>query len=117
MVAKYYADRIVRLSGYGAIVTRAEAVAGYRNSKVTVESLEYSDVKIRIDGKMAVLTAIQTGKGVQMGVPWTGTFRWSRVFEKRDGIWKSVLYQYTPLALTLSERVQAKTTSENGNTR
>jgi hypothetical protein len=42
-----------------------------------------------------VVTGIENGKGVQMGKHWTGTFRFSRVFVKRDGIWKNVLYQNT----------------------
>jgi len=97
IVDKYYADELVRIPGFGAVFTKAEALEGYRAGKVKVESLDYSDVKIRVDGKMAVVTGIETGKGVQMGVPWTGTYRWSRVFVKRDGIWKNVLYQDTPL--------------------
>jgi hypothetical protein len=94
---KYDADNFVRIPGDGRIFTKAEFLEGFKTRNVTVESLDYSDVKIRIDGKMAVLTAIETGKGVQMGKPWTGTFRFTRVFVKRDGIWKVVLYQDTPL--------------------
>jgi ketosteroid isomerase-like protein len=94
---KYNADDYVRIPGDGRIFTKAEYLNGFKAGNVTVESLDYSDVKIRIDGKMAVLTAIETGKGVQMGTPWTGTFRFTRVFVKRDGIWKVVLYQDTPL--------------------
>ena len=94
---KYTADDFVRIPGFGAIFNKAEYLNGFKTGIVTVESLDDSDVKIRIDGKMAVLTAIQTGKGVQMGTPWTGTFRFSRVFVKRGGVWQCVLYQSTPI--------------------
>ena len=92
---KYYPDDYVRIPGDGRIFTKAEFLEGFKAGNVTVESLDYSDLKIRIDGKMAVVTGIETGKGVQMGVPWTGTFRFSRVYVKRDGLWKNVLYQDT----------------------
>jgi hypothetical protein len=92
---KNYPDDFVRIPGDGRIFTKAEFLEGFKAGNVTVESLDYSDLKIRIDGKMAVVTGIKTGKGVQMGVPWTGTFRFSRVYVKRDGLWKNVLYQDT----------------------
>jgi len=92
---KNYPDDFVRIPGDGRIFTKAEFLEGFKAGNVTVESLDYSDLKIRIDGKMAVVTGIETGKGVQMGVPWTGTFRFSRVYVKRDGLWKNVLYQDT----------------------
>jgi hypothetical protein len=31
------------------------------------------------------------------GTPWAGAYRFSRVFVKRDGIWKTMLYQDTEL--------------------
>jgi ketosteroid isomerase-like protein len=95
---KYYPEDQVRIPGYGRLLTGAESLAAAKKGETTVESLEYSDLKVRVYGNWAIVTGIETGKGVQVGgVPWTGTFRFSRVFVKRNGVWKNVLYQDTPL--------------------
>jgi ketosteroid isomerase-like protein len=97
MAEKYNADDVVRIPGTGAINTKAEILDGYRAGKLKVESFDFSDVKIRIYGKTAVVTGIESGKGTYLGTPWTGAYRWSRVLVKLDGMWKCVLYQDTPI--------------------
>jgi hypothetical protein len=94
---KYNADDVVRISPDGTLNTKAQILDGLRSGKTKLESFDFSDVKILIYGKTAVVTGIESGKGTYLGTPWTGAFRWSRVLEKRNGIWKVVLYQDTPL--------------------
>jgi len=95
---KYCAEDMVRIPGYGRLIAGTDFLAAAKKGATTVESLEISDLKVRVYGNWAIVTGIETGKGVQVGVPWTGTFRFSRVFVKRNGIWKNVLYQDTPIA-------------------
>jgi hypothetical protein len=94
---KYNADDVVRISPDGTLNTKAQILDGLRSGNLKVELFDFSDVKILIHGKTAVVTGIESGKGTYLGTPWTGAFRWSRVLEKRNGIWKVVLYQDTPL--------------------
>ena len=94
---KYNADDVVRISPDGTLNTKAQILDGLRSGNLKVELFDFSDVKILIHGKTAVVTGIESGKGTYLGTPWTGAFRWSRVLEKRNGIWKGVLYQSTPL--------------------
>jgi len=94
---KYYTDDMVRIPGHGRLLTGTDMLAAAKKGTTTVESLEYSDVKVRVYGNWAIATGIETGKGVQVGVPWAGAYRFSRVFVKRNGIWKNVLYQDTEL--------------------
>ena len=102
-VESYYPEDMVRIPGYGRLLTGAEVVAAAKTGATTVESLEYSDVKVRIYGNWAIVTGIESGKGVQAGVPWTGAYRFSRVFVKRDGVWKNVLYQDTEVPKTAKQ--------------
>jgi len=88
-------EDMVRIPGYGRLITGTDFLAAAKKGATTVESLEYSDLKVRVYGKWAIVTGIETGKGVTVGVPWTGTFLFSRVFVKRNGVWKNVLYQDT----------------------
>ena len=94
---KYNADDVVRISPDGTLNTKTQILDGLRSGNLKLESFDFSDVKILIHGKTAVVTGIESGKGTYLGTPWTGAFRWSRVLEKRNGIWKGVLYQSTPL--------------------
>jgi len=96
---KYYTDDMARIPGYGAIYTKADMIEGFKKGQTKAESFEFSDVKIRIHGNIAVVTGIESGRGHSgpSVTPWTGAFRFSRVFFKRDGVWKCVLYQDTEL--------------------
>jgi hypothetical protein len=94
---KYLADDVVRIPGAGLLNNKADILNGFKSGKLKVESMEYLDIKVKIYGKWAIVAAIESGKGTYLGTPWTGTYRFSRVFVKRDGIWKTVLYQDTPI--------------------
>jgi len=95
---KYLADDYTRISDSGSVSTKADVLNGFKTGASTYQSLDLSDVKIRIYGKTAVVTGIVKGKGMTMGISDTDIpDRFTRVFVKRDGIWKSVLYQNTPL--------------------
>ena len=100
---KYCAEDMVRIPGYGRLIAGTDFLAAAKKGATTVESLEISDLKVRVYGNWAIVTGIETGKGVQVGVPWTGTFRFSRVFVKRNGIWKTMLYQDTELPKTAKQ--------------
>jgi hypothetical protein len=100
---KYCAEDMVRIPGYGRLIAGTDFLAAAKKGATTVESLEISDLKVRVYGNWAIVTGIETGKGVQVGVPWTGTFRFSRVFVKRNGIWKTMLYQDTEIPKTAKQ--------------
>jgi hypothetical protein len=100
---KYCTEDMVRIPGYGRLITGTDYLAAAKKGATTVESLEYSDLKVQVYGKWAIVTGIERGKGVQVGVPWTGAYRFSRVFVKRNGIWKTMLYQDTELPKTAKQ--------------
>jgi hypothetical protein len=92
---KYLADDLTRIPANGAVLTKADLVNGFKTGKIKVDALELSDIKIRIYGHTAVATGISTRKETNMGARVAGGTRWTRVFVKRDGVWKNVLYQNT----------------------
>ena len=98
MLEKYSPDDWVRINGSGVLVSKAELINGLRAGAQKAEVCDYSDIKVNIYGKWAIVTGIENGKGTYLGTPYTGVYRWSRVFMKQNGIWKLVLYQHTPIA-------------------
>jgi hypothetical protein len=95
---KYYEDNFVRILTDGKVQTKADALDDFRSERVKFESFSHSDVKIRLYGNMAVVTGVATKKEIYMGAARNWPNRWSRVFVKRGGDWKCVLYQSTRIA-------------------
>ena len=71
---------------------------GFRTGKIKVEAQDNSDIKIHIYGNTAVVSGLAKRKSSFMGSEITGQDRWTRVFVKRNGVWKNVLYQQTKTA-------------------
>ncbi len=73
----------------GSIKTKAEALAEARNDKDTYQSLDLSDLNIRTDGNVGVVTGINrvVGRDAQ-GKPMDFRVRFSDVFVRRDGRWQ-----------------------------
>jgi len=96
---KYNADDFTLIQGNGSVLTKAETSEGYRSGKTGFQKMDLSDVKVRIYGNTAVVTGIVTYIGEQAGLKNTGnSSRFTRVFVKRDGIWKQVVNQSTRIA-------------------
>jgi len=73
----------------GAIMTKAQAVADARTDKTVLQSLDLSDLNIRIEGNTAVVTGVNrvVGRDAQ-GKPMDRRVRFTDVFIKRDGRWQ-----------------------------
>jgi len=93
---KLFADEYTRIPPSGAALTKADIVNGFRTGKISYQKFDLSDVKVRIYGNTAVVTGIVKSVAEQAGIKSTGNpARFTRVFVKRDGIWKQVLNQST----------------------
>ena len=95
---KYLADEYMRITPDGRVFAKAEALDGVRTGKTRYQSVELSEIKIRVYGRTAVATGITRAKGMTMGVPTGPGSRFTRVFVKRGGVWQTVLYQTTRIA-------------------
>jgi ketosteroid isomerase-like protein len=73
----------------GAIMTKAQAVADARSDKSSLQSLDLSDLDIRVEGNTAIVTGINrvVGRDAQ-GKPMDRRVRFTDVFIKRDGRWQ-----------------------------
>jgi ketosteroid isomerase-like protein len=73
----------------GAIMTKAQALADARADKTAFQSLDLSDLNVRVEGNTAVVTGInhEVGRDAQ-GKPFDRRVRFTDVFIKRDGRWQ-----------------------------
>jgi hypothetical protein len=62
-------------------------LASRRRSNSRVENL---GVRVRQYGETAIVTGISVQSGVSDGQPWSGRFRFTRSWIRRDGVWVMV---------------------------
>ncbi len=85
----YAADYSSVSSGTAKIYTKAEDLAEFKNDKSRDESAELSEMNIRVEGNMAVVTGVNHVKGRdEKNQPFDRRSRFTDTFIKRDGRWQ-----------------------------
>jgi ketosteroid isomerase-like protein len=82
----------------GVVRTKAETLAGIKDGSTKFESINTSDIRVRIYGETAVVTFHDAIKGSRAGKDMSGEFREVRVFVKRGDQWRAVLLQRTRIS-------------------
>jgi ketosteroid isomerase-like protein len=85
----YASDASDISSRTGAISNKAQAVADARTDKSVLQSLDLSELNVRVDGNTAVVTGVNRVVGRDSeGKPMDRRVRFTDVFVKRDGRWQ-----------------------------
>jgi ketosteroid isomerase-like protein len=92
---KNAAEDYTRVGPDGKFVSKAEWVSALKSGDVKVQSIETSDVKVRVYGDAAVATYAVDVKGTNKGQDMSGHNRVTRVFVKRGGKWQEVAFHST----------------------
>ena len=72
----------------GVLSGKADAIATVKADKMVVESLELSELGVRVDGNMAIVTGVNHIKGRdEKGGAVDARIRFTDTFVKRDGRW------------------------------
>ena len=80
---------------HGLTRTKAQLVSDIKSGVAKTESMTHDNVKVRVYGDVAVLTADRTAKSSLRGKDTSGRQRIMRVFVKRQGRWQPVAMQAT----------------------
>lgn len=94
-----FADDATEVSSRnGALETKADAIASMKTDKTVFESLELSELSVRVDGNSAIVTGVNRvrGRGDE-GKPFDRRVRFTDTFIKRDGRWQVWASQGTPI--------------------
>jgi uncharacterized protein (TIGR02246 family) len=91
------ADDYTSTSMSGLTRSKAEIIADWKSGAQKTESISLDNVKVRVYGDAAVLTADRTTKSRLRGQDNSGRQREIRVFVKRNGRWQAVAMQTTPI--------------------
>jgi hypothetical protein len=89
------ADDYVAITPLGQVTTKQDTVAARKSGQLRYQSIDVSDMVVRIYGDTAVVTARAEVKGHQLGEDFSGPYRYTRVWVRRSGHWQAVSYQAT----------------------
>ncbi len=89
------ADDYVAITPLGQVTTKQEAISARHSGQLRYESMNVTDMVVRLYGDTAVVTARADVKGHQLGEDFSGLYRYTRVWVRRNGRWQTVSYQAT----------------------
>lgn len=89
------AEDYVAITPLGQVTTKKETISVRRSGQLRYEAMNITDMVVRVYGDMAVVTARADVKGHQLGEDFSGPYRYTRVWVRRNGQWQTVSYQAT----------------------
>jgi ketosteroid isomerase-like protein len=95
---KYLADDYMAIRNDGKLTTKVQEIENYKSGVTKYESIEIRESTVRIHGKTAIYTSLNSIKATINGKPFSGDFRNTRVWVKQNGNWKIVSFQATKVA-------------------
>ena len=89
------ADDYVAITPLGQVTTKQDSVSARKSGQLRYDTVDVSDMVVRVYGDTAVVTARADVKGHQLGEDFSGPYRYTRVWVRRAGHWQAVSYQAT----------------------
>jgi ketosteroid isomerase-like protein len=89
------AEDYVAITPLGQVTTKQDTVSARKSRQLRYDTINVTDMVVRVYGDMAVVTARADVKGHQLGEDFSGPYRYTRVWVKKTGHWQAVSYQAT----------------------
>lgn len=89
------ADDYVAITPLGQVTTKKDALSARKSGQLRYDTIDLSDMVVRLYGDTAVVTARADVKGHQLGEDFSGPYRYTRIWVRRAGRWQTVSYQAT----------------------
>jgi ketosteroid isomerase-like protein len=94
-IERFVTDDWIIINADGGIIDRERFLGVIKSGTLTHELMESDDMRVRVYGDSAVVSALTRSKGKFMGHEFTTHERSTDVFVRRDGQWRCVLTQLT----------------------
>jgi len=94
-IERFVIDDWIIINADGGIIDRERFLEVIKSGTLTHEMMESEDMRVRVYGDSAVVSALTRSKGKFMGQEFTTHERSTDVFVRRDGQWRCVLTQLT----------------------
>lgn len=96
-VERVFAPEFVYTGVRGEVKSRADLIDELKAGELSFRRLTFSDVRVQIYGEAAVVTGLATTEGKSKQGEIRGRFRYTRVYMHKDGAWRLVAFQGTPV--------------------
>lgn len=83
-------ERFVLVHSDGQVQYKTDYIAQLRTRARVNGAILNEDVKMRSYGDTAIVNGVSVQSGVSDGQPWSGRFRFTRVWKQHDGAWKII---------------------------
>lgn len=91
-------DDYVGTDPEGHVFSKSDAIAGLKSGEEVITSAATDELKISVYGNTAVVTGRYTAKGKSKGKEWSGPYRFTNTWVKREGRWQVVADQWAKIA-------------------
>lgn len=88
-------DDYVAITPLGQVINKADTISARRSGQLRYDSIDVTEIVVRLYGNTAVVTARADVRGRDLGEEFNGPYRYTRVWVKRNGRWQTVSYQAT----------------------
>ena len=93
---KLLAEDYFGISVTGQLNDKMQQLERLRSHTLVLTKLAISDVKIKLVGRVAIVTSLAAVEGTNAGEPLKGNFRYTRVYKRYpDGSWKITNFEIT----------------------
>jgi ketosteroid isomerase-like protein len=89
------AEDYVAISPLGLVSTKQDTLSVRKSGQLRYDTINITDMVVRVYGDTAVVTARAEVRGHQLGEDFSGPYRYTRVWVRRSGHWQTVSYQAT----------------------
>jgi len=96
-VDQYEADDIVTTDPSGRVTDKAQDKKDLSSGDLKFQSMELSDIRVRLYGNTAVATGTNSLTGSYKGQDISGKYRFTDTWAKRNGKWQAVASQGTKI--------------------
>jgi ketosteroid isomerase-like protein len=93
VISNLLADDYVGITANGTVESKAQTIAQRQAGTIRITSLDLDDLKVRLYGDTAVVTSKAELQGVNGQSDISGTYRYTRVYNRRLGQWKIVSFE------------------------
>jgi ketosteroid isomerase-like protein len=94
-IGRFVTEDWIIINADGGIIDKERFLEVIKSGALTHEMMESGDMRVRVYGNSAVVSALTRTKGKFMGQEFTTHERSTDVFVKLDGQWRCVLTQLT----------------------
>lgn len=84
------ADDLIFADPASQLVSKAADIQNYRSGRLKMTALVPAERIIRLLNEAAVVSVLMNVKGNYAGQPFAGQYRYTRVWERKDGAWQII---------------------------